>query len=389
MNDFGAETGSDSIALVVAFVNQRKLPSSLRVKIAERIPRPESRSGGHPRQLSHVEFRDRRLGMPGSRARARLSSRGAMKATIFQSWESTVKLIRAARRRWFFAACLIMAAGCNNSPPPPPLPLPLPMVGSSKGGVSNTSPVDTPLPPADKSLALDEYIKAGMPAHDRIWNGTDMAKVAQVLMAMGRDSADHLPRYKSPHSGELFSRIIANENLDMHRNGSLPLGARLLDLANYGQSSNSILKTYWSAFEKHSVGDSELVELLGTQLRVMVVMNQMVNEFMPTIRKDDPTYPVRMDGLKQMKGGVSGVVAGSLQTLTETHAYRPSELKKLAGYMQESFPDLIPEVSDASRAEFLVRLRSFANDPKMQYLKPELDSLIAAAEKSKPSSTAP
>ena len=296
-----------------------------------------------------------------------------------------MKLNRISRRQWFFAACLIVAAGCNNSPAPPPLPT----VGSSKGGVSTNSPVENtpksaPLPPADKSLAFDEYIKAGVPTHDRIWSGADLTKVAQVLMAMERDAAGRLPRYKSPNSGELFARIVANENLEMHRNGSLPLGGRLVDAMNYGQSLNTILKTYGAAFEKYAVGDSELVELLGAQLRVMVVMNQLVNDFIPTISKDDPTYPVRMNGLKKMKEGLSAMVAGSLQTLTETHAYRPSELKRLAGYMQETFPGLFPEVSAGSRSECLIRLRSFANDPKMQYLKPELDSLIAAAENAKP-----
>ena len=73
---------------------------------------------------------------------------------------------------------------------------------------------------------------------------------------------------------------------------------------------------------------------------------------------------------------------GTLITLTDTDFCRPSELKRLLGYMQETLPSILPELPDGSRHESMVRLRSFSEDPKMQHLQPELDVLIAAVEKS-------
>ncbi len=301
-------------------------------------------------------------------------------STHYNVMELRLKPMGCYGRCLFVTAYLVLAAGCTNEPAPQAPPDPV-----------NSAPTDSTInnslqsdvrPPADKSLTLEIYIEAGLPAHDRNWSGDDMTRAAKILAAIAQTDTGHLPRYRSQHSGAAFERLTANDNLDMYRSRSLPLEQRLPDALNYMQSSNQILKLYLAAFNQHAVGDSELVELAGAQLRVSVVMIRLVNEFLPTLEKDDPTYPVRMDGLRRMKGGMASVVAGNLQTLTESHAYRTSELKRLVGYMQSTLPDILPELSEGSRTESLIRLRSFSDDPQMQHLNPELDQLLAAAEKS-------
>ncbi|WP_417387074.1 hypothetical protein [Gimesia sp.] len=237
-------------------------------------------------------------------------------------------------------------------------------------------------PPVDNSLMLKEYIEAGVPAGDRSWTGNDMAKAAEILAGIAQQDRSKLPRYQSQNSGEMFKRLTADDNLDSYRNQTLPLQQRLPDGINYMQSSNQILKLYLTAFKQQEVGDSELVELIGAQLRVSAVMMTLVNEFLPSLNKDNPDYPARMEGLKRMKNGLATIVAGSLQTLTESQTYRPSELKRLIGYMQLTFPTLLPEVPESSRDEFITRLQSFSADPQMQNLNPELDKLLATVKAS-------
>jgi len=288
--------------------------------------------------------------------------------------------MRMYQRGLCVAAFLLLAAGCGDQPAPSE-------TTERANSAPTASTIDNPTqsdlqPPTDKSLTLDEYIEAGIPAHDRSWSGDDMTRAANILVAIAQKDASHLPRYHGEHSGKAFERLTADENLDLYRNRSLPLEQRLPDALNYMQSANQILKLYLAAFNQNAVGDSELVELSGAQLRVTVVMIELANEFLPTLDKDDPTYPVRMQGLQRMKNGMASTVAGSLQTLTESHAYRTSELKRFAGHLEATLPDILPELPDGSRAESLIRLRSFLDDPKMQHLKPELDILVAAAEKS-------
>lgn len=282
-------------------------------------------------------------------------------------------------RRFWLVAIGVLVTGCADRP------LPLATPSSSPSAPNSLSDGDMPPSesrlPVDMSLTLDEYIESGMPAHDRTWSGTDMTTAATVLAAIAQQTPGRLPRYESERSGALFARITAGSNLDFHVNDSLPLQTRLLDAFQYMQSCNQILLLYANSFNQGATGDSEIIELSGAQLRTWVVTIKLMNEFVPSIDKDDSTYAVRMDAIKTMKGSTATAVHASLDILTESSFYRTSELKRFTGYVEATFPDILPELPDGSRSEALTRLRSLLADPKMQHLRPELDSLVATVER--------
>ena len=285
------------------------------------------------------------------------------------------------------AALLVLLTGCGDNSTP-----------SSSDGPLGSAPAASPAgatpeadvrPPADKSLTLAQYIQAGMPAHDRSWTAADMATATDVLNALALKDTGHLPRYQSERSGKAFARLTADGNLDFYRNRALPITQRLPDAIGYMQSNLQILNAYTSTVSQQAVGGSEVVELVGAQLRIAVVMIQLVNEFLPTLDKNDPTYPTRLEGLKKMRNGFAITIAGTLEMLTESHTYRTSELKRLIGYLRSTLPDILPELPAGSRAEVRVRLRSFLDDPKMQHLKPELTALADVAGQSVATENAP
>lgn len=282
-----------------------------------------------------------------------------------------------------FTLCTFLVNGCNQEPDPTPEVPTIPVDVSPKESDSS--------PPADKLLTLDDYIKAGVPSHDRTWSGDDMRRAADALTKIAKSNAANLPRYAETRSGALFARLVADDNLDLFRNRSIPIDQRLPNASQLMRSTNQILKVYLAASTRQAIGGSELVELMGAQLRISSVLFKMVSEMLPTLDKKDASYQVRMNGLKQMKDGVASVVFGCLQTLTESHSYQPSELKRLVGYLQETSPQIVAELSAANSSEVAVRVRELANDDKMTHLRPELKSLLvvveAVAHKADPTST--
>jgi hypothetical protein len=243
--------------------------------------------------------------------------------------------------------------------------------------------------PRDESLASDEYIRLGLPAYDRVWFGNDMARVQKVLASLAQEDYRHFPRYKSKRSGDVFARLTSPQNLELFRDRSLPLEARFPQVLNHVQATNQIFKLYVSGFVKNEIADSELVELMAAQYRSSVVMLELVDEFLPTIKKDDPTYQVRMHGLEKVKLGLAGVVSGGLQTLTERENYRKSELVRLVGYMQESFPLLVPRLPPGARTETMQELERMQEDPAMKYLQPGLEELRSKVKRSLDKAEAP
>ncbi len=200
---------------------------------------------------------------------------------------------------------------------------------------------------SDESFTTAEYLRLGLPAPDKAWSADDMAKAAEILDAVAQQGSQHLPRYKSRRSGEVFARLTSPQNLDFFKDRSLPLGSRIPPSFGFGEASNRIFKLYIAGFVKKEVRDTEIVELWGAQLRSTTMMLVLLDEFLPTIKKNDPKYQVRMQGLDRMKRGLAEVVSGGLQTLTERATFRTSELVKLIGFevkyhSRRSFPGSCP-----------------------------------------------
>lgn len=240
------------------------------------------------------------------------------------------------------------------------------------------SEIDPPVDdPHDESLTSDEYLRLGLPAHDRTWAGNDMAKATAVLSRLAEENHRSLPRFRSPRSGKYFARMISPDNLALAADQSLPLETRMPQAIAQLQAVTNFMRLYLAGFVKQDVRDCELVELMGASYRVSVVALGAVDEFLPTIRKDDPTYEVRMNGVKRMKGGLAEMVFGGLQTLTERESYRTSELLRLVAHMKKSFPEIVPRLPDSSRTEALLKLEDMLKDPRLEDLRPQLAELLA------------
>jgi hypothetical protein len=229
--------------------------------------------------------------------------------------------------------------------------------------------------PPDKSLAIEEYVRLGMPSPDAPWSADNMAQAVKVLASLAEKGYGQLPRYQSERSGAVFARLTSAQDLEPLRDRSLPLEARMPQGLAYGQASSRIFMLYGSAFMKKDVRDSEVVELMGAQLRSAVVMIELVDELLPTIKKDAPDYQYRMQGLEKMKGGLGFVVKGALITLTERQHYRRAELVRLIGHMREPLPLIVPRLLPEARDEVMAQLEKMQDDPALKDLQPGLGEL--------------
>lgn len=240
------------------------------------------------------------------------------------------------------------------------------------------STIDTKSAPKqteDQSLTLKEYIQLGMPAYDREWSANDMVTAAKTLSDIAEQGFEKLPRYQSKKSGEFFARITSPENLNMYKNRTLPLDTRLGQSLNFIGGGGETLKVYLYGFLNNKIGADEIIELMGLQLRTIVVSLELVDEFAPTIKKDDPSYATRMQGFDRMKSGLATIVAGTMQTLTERQAYNSTELVRLVGYMKETFPSIVSRLAPGVQQETLVKLETMQKDPGMKDLQPGLTDL--------------
>ena len=249
-----------------------------------------------------------------------------------------------------------------------------------------TIPGGEPKSPPDLSLTPEQYIKLGLPAYDRPWSGTDMASAAKVLAALASKDPGQLPRYQSPRSGKVFSRLVATpQNQELSRNKSLPLQSRLQNALGDLQATSEIMKLYLASFLNGKTSGADLIELFGGSLRSTVVAVEVFDEFIPTLKDTDPTYKARMAGVEQMKKGLAMTVSGSFDSLTE--AFDKADRLRLLEHMQETLPAIVPRLSPASRQEVSVRLDKMLSNTTLEEFHPGLkklqDKLAAPPDKNK------
>lgn len=238
----------------------------------------------------------------------------------------------------------------------------------------------------DRSLSPQEYIALGMPSCDRPWLAPDIVVATEKLQAIYKQSPEKLPRSGSEKSGAMFARIVSNENFDFFQSRALPLSVRMEQAMVYFQSLNSFLKLYFAAYTSGKSTTRELVELMGAQLRFIQVALVVLNEFIPTITKEDPEYATRMAAMERVRQSFARILSSCLLTLTETQYYDVSSRTKLLGYCRETFPNIIREITKLSQQEILRRLDELVDDPKLNDTRTEMISLrdsVRAALKSK------
>jgi len=242
--------------------------------------------------------------------------------------------------------------------------------------VTSQSPDHSPdIDRPDLSLAEEEYLRAGVPALDEPWRADEMTAAYEAINALLREKPNALPRKGSKQSGKVFTRLSSDRDLAQFQEGTQPIAKRLEGFTGYLNASNAVFKLYVVRTERGEGLDREAVELARKNFRVFTVAVAVVNEFLPTLDKKDPTYSVRLEGVAQLHHSIADMMQGALTMLTEKNRYRLSERTRLLEYLSELFPPLWPPLTAADRSKVLRQLDELLSSPAMNELRTGLQAL--------------
>lgn len=195
------------------------------------------------------------------------------------------------------------------------------------------------------------FIAGGVPASDRDWTGKDYDAAVQAIQA----GKAPLPVLDDPMGKQVFQRLINESNFGIYRNKSLPIGNRLGDYLQMQQSVNSIFKLYMARAGKGRNLHAEQAASAGFSLRVAALGVDLINEFVPTLPKDD-TYEYRIQALKEAYGGLTTTFAASESTLGETKAFTAGDLSLILQAMRATLPTLKQAFSEEFKSELEKKL---------------------------------
>ncbi len=202
-------------------------------------------------------------------------------------------------------------------------------------------------------------MQKGMPAPDRPWAASEYEEAVKVLSTL---PPDQLPQTRSKNTGPYVARLTAQENLEILANTSLPIAARVTHAVTVMQASGQISKLYMAAAMRDPQHQPDMLRMCGFNLRVAAAAVPLVEQFFATFDKADPSYPNRLKGLAQMKGGVSQMLQGTLTTLAEEEDrdIGPARVE-LADSLARAFPTLATMVPPLSKDEFVAKIQRMAD----------------------------
>jgi hypothetical protein len=193
-----------------------------------------------------------------------------------------------------------------------------------------------------------KLVEAGFPALDREWNGKDYETVASLL----KDGKVPLPTLATPEGQRFLQRLTSPENLSFARNKDLPIGARLGDFARLMVNANLILMRYVVVANQNVNVHAETTMQMCFALRIAETGVNLVEEFLPSLPKDDK-YETRMAGLRKTYSGMTTLFGGAETSLGEATFYSPDDLSSLL----QSMAEVLPTVKKAFPPEYRVELR--------------------------------
>ena len=171
---------------------------------------------------------------------------------------------------------------------------------------------------------------------------------------------------KDDEGAEVLQRFCSIENLSYGRNKTLPLTSRMQDAMQMQSAVSTLGKIYASkAVKGEKIGDESAL-LLGILLDLATLQIELVDEFIPSIKRD-ADYDFRMKGLKKMRTGLATVFVSAYSAVAEdplfTDKNRSDILAKIA-LNSERFATVLDQDVKSEMLLKHKKLNEKINDPK-------------------------
>jgi hypothetical protein len=209
---------------------------------------------------------------------------------------------------------------------------------------------------------VNRFLDAGIPAASRPWSGADYERTFKVLSS----GSVPLPQWADRPGRAVLMRMTSPDNFSLHRNRSLPFQVRMEDYLKLQQNANAVGKLYLAPAAKNNGSTKEVAQFLAFSLYLSEVGVELMDEFLPTIPKDD-RYAARMNGVKQFYEGLTTVFVGAELALAKDKGLAGDDRSEILRAMAQTLPRVKKTFSPEYRVELARKLakdKSEFADPK-------------------------
>ncbi len=217
---------------------------------------------------------------------------------------------------------------------------------------------------ADPTLEASQYVLYGVPKPERVWSSGDYELAAQALQKVYDEDPALLPRLDSAKSGAVFERIVAEENLTVLDDETIPMATRASVAMGMNRGLLVIMGFYVSTTPRGERATRETL-LIGSQgMRVMVATRMLADQAVLSVDQNDPRRERQLAALEQLQRAQAGMVYGTLEILSARESFSDEEYRWALSVYREPLTNMIRQLDNQARGEMLLRLMNLRGDER-------------------------
>lgn len=223
------------------------------------------------------------------------------------------------------------------------------------------------------AVSEDVYLKSGVSAPSREWRAADY----RTLVTLITEKKVPLPDLGTEAGANVLNRVCSVQNLAYGRNKTLPLAARMQDLMEMQPALTALGKIYASEALKGGKVGNESALLVGFMLDFTSLQIDLVEEFIPTIKRDSG-YEFRMQALKEMRGGLAIEFVGTLSAVSEDKLYSDKNRSDLLAAIARNASHFARVLESDVRAEMILKFTKLKEKMKEPHDQASITTVLSA-----------
>jgi hypothetical protein len=224
------------------------------------------------------------------------------------------------------------------------------------------------------------YASLGGPPASRPWSPAD---VSRAVGSLARSGGANLPRRVDPLGGPIFAKLTDPANLAGVVDRSRPVADRMAEGSDLMAAANQLNKCYLGDHARRPV-PGEVLEALSYSARVIAALLGVAEEFLATLDRSDPSFPVRMGGLDQMRRGLAAMTYAAVETIAERAAYSAADHARFLEALAETLPAMASALEPPAHAQTRARLDALCADPALAEVRSRIEAIRDAVAKTPP-----
>lgn len=225
----------------------------------------------------------------------------------------------------------------------------------------------------DHSLRPKEYQKLGMPDYKKRWTNDDYVSANITLSSLKINDPLSLPRKDSRKSGELFKRMVNEENLNFIYDTLFPLRTRAYTIQYFTRFQTEMEQMYTIEHNGEIYYSEELLDL---HIFGLAIHDKMLELAMIINKSDDEDVSSIKSGMDAVKHNYLKLIPRLLGELAKTDQYSVDGLDRLSKAISSSLISNYDWMTPSDKNYLLTELKSTIEKTQSPEIRNNLKSAV-------------